>query len=221
MHVGRADIYCIAGAIYRTHDYPHGRHVRSAIALSVNDLPMARKIMGFANYVDRAAARKVDFDSWRVRTLQRAQEDARNWRSATSAKERKRLYNKTGVRHSVLMELEYWDPTIMVPVDAMHLLFLGLLQYHARTVLGMDSGSSNEKVVQTTLKQVEDARAMLSHTSLKSLDLGALTVDVLKILCKERGVSINKYERPRKGDLVNLLKVRKNSHTWRDELTAG
>ncbi|KAI0245493.1 hypothetical protein BJV78DRAFT_1138309, partial [Lactifluus subvellereus] len=42
---------------------------------------------------------------------------------------------KTGVCHSVLMELEYWDPTTMVPVDGMHIFFIGLLQYHAWTTL--------------------------------------------------------------------------------------
>ena len=108
----------------------------------------------------------------------------------TSQKERKRLYNKTGVRHSVLMELVYWDPTTMIPVDCMHLFFIGLLQYHARMVLGMDSaGTCNAKVANTMVKQLEDARKML-HTSPGSLDLSALTVDVLKILCEERGISV-------------------------------
>ena len=52
------------------------------------------------------------------------------------------VYNKTGVCHSVLMELEYWDPTSMVLVDGMHMFFIRLLQYHAQTVLGMDSAGS-------------------------------------------------------------------------------
>ncbi|KAI0280568.1 hypothetical protein BC826DRAFT_924322 [Russula brevipes] len=91
--------------------------------------------MGIANYIDRNAAKEENFDSWRVRTRQRVQEDAEKWRNAASTKERKRLYGKTGVRHSVLMELEYWDPTTMVPVDGMHIFFIGLLQYHARTAL--------------------------------------------------------------------------------------
>ena len=86
------------GSTYRTHEYPLGRLVRSAIALSVNDLPMARKIMGTANYIDKKIAKEKDFDAWRVRTLQRVQEDALKWRNATSLKERKRLYSKTGVR---------------------------------------------------------------------------------------------------------------------------
>jgi hypothetical protein len=118
------------GAIYRTYNYPHGQLVCSVITLSVNDLPMAWKIMGIANYVDRNDAKEGNFDLWRVRTLQRVQEDACKWQSATSQKECKWLYNKTGVCHSVLMELVYWDPTTMIPVDCMHLFFIGLLQYH-------------------------------------------------------------------------------------------
>ena len=156
------------GAIYRTHEYPNGRLVRSAIALSVNDLPMARKIMGVASYIHKDIT-KENIDSWTGRTLQSVQADAQRWLNATSPKERKRLYNKTGVRHSVLMELEYWDPTSMVPVDGMHIFFLGLLQYHARTVLGMDSaGSRNEKVKGTTLKQLQNAREMLDRGGLSS-----------------------------------------------------
>jgi len=119
------------GAIYRTHEYPHGQLVQLAIALSVNDFPMAWKIMGTANYIDRSATREEHFNSWKVCTFQRVQEDAQKWWNATSVKEHKRLYNKMGIRHSVMMELEYWDLTTMVPVDSMHNLFIGLLQYHA------------------------------------------------------------------------------------------
>jgi hypothetical protein len=163
--------------------------------------------MGIANYIDKKIAKEKDFDAWRVRTLRRVQEDALKWWNAASPKERKRLYSETGVRHSVLMELEYWDPTTMVPVDGMHLFFIGLLQYHAQTVLRMDlAGSKNKKVSSTTLKQVEDARAMLLHTGTESPDLNALTVDVLKILCEERGINLK--QSPHKGNLIESLKVR-------------
>ena len=142
------------------------------------------------------------------------------WRNAASPKEHKQLYHKNSVHHSVLMELEYWDPTTIVPVDGMHLLFIGLLQYHARMVLGMDSaGSRDKKVSETTLKQVEDARAMLLHTSTESLDLKTLTVDVLKILCEERGISLKQLRRLHKGDLIELLKVRNHTLTMPDDLT--
>ena len=186
------------GKRYMTHDFPYGQLVRSAIALLVNDLPMAQKIMGIANYINKKAAKEENFNLIRPCTLQRVQEDACMWRSATSQKERKQSYTKTGVRHSVLMELEYWDPTTMVPVDCMHLLFLGLLQYHARTVLGMDlAGNCNTKVTDTMAKQLEDARKMLSqHTSPELVDLKPLKVDVLKILCEEMGIGIDRYKEP-------------------------
>ena len=145
--------------------------------------------MGIANHINRNAAKSSNFDSWKPRTLQRVQEDAQKWHSATMAKDRKWLYNRTGIHHSVLMELECWDPTIMVPIDGMHNFFLGLLQYHAQTVLGMDSaGSWNEKATEM-LKQVEGARVMLSNMSSNS-DLRALKVDVLKVLCEEREASV-------------------------------
>jgi hypothetical protein len=103
------------------------------------------------------------------------------------------------------MELEYWDPTTMVPVDCMHLFFLGLLQYHARSVLGMDTaGACNPKV---TTKQLNGAREKLLHTGPESSDLRTLTVDVLKILCEERGIGVKQQREPRKEELIQLLKV--------------
>lgn len=170
---------------------------------------MAQKIMGIANYVNRNATKEENFDSWRVRTLEMAKEDAEKWQNVTSQKERKQLYGKTGICHSVLMELEYWDPTTMVPVDGMHIFFVSLLQYHARTVLRMDSaGSHNQLVMEKTMKQLEGARKILLHTSPGSLDLTVLMVDVLKILYNERGISIVKRSRePHKEDLIESLKV--------------
>ena len=100
------------------------------------------KIMGIANHINRNAAKSLNFDFWKPHTLQRVQEDAQKWHSAMMAKDHKWLYNRTGIHHPVLMELECWDPTIMVPIDGMHNFFLGLLQYHTQTVLRMDSAGS-------------------------------------------------------------------------------
>ena len=196
------------GATYSTHDFPYGRLVHLAIALSVNDLPMAWKIMGATNYIDWNAAKGEIFDSMRPCTLQRFQEDACKWQSTTSQKECKQLYSKTDVHHSVLMELEYWDPTTMVPLDCMHLFFIGLLQYHTQTVLGMDSiETQNPKVAKTTAKQLEDTRKMLLHTGTESLDLKALMFDVLKLLCEEMGINIKQPGKTKKEDLIDSLKV--------------
>jgi len=60
---------------------------------------------------------------------------------------------------------------------------------------------------------------MLLHTSTESLDLKTLTVDVLKILCEERGISLKQSRRLHKGDLIELLKVRNHTLTMPDDLT--
>ena len=71
----------------------------------------------------------------------------------------------------------------------------------------MDSAGSQDEKAKETLKQVEDARAMLSNPSSDS-DLRALRVDVLKILCEERGICVIRQPKgPCKGDLIELLKV--------------
>lgn len=79
----------------------------------------------------------------------------------------------------------------MVPVDCMHLFFIGLLQYHVRTVLGTDSiATHNPKVAKITTKQLDDARNMLLQSGTESLDLKALKIDVLKVLCEEMGIDV-------------------------------
>ena len=74
-----------------------------------------------------------------------------------------------------------------------------------RTVLGMDSAGTRDAKANMTAKQLEDARKML-HDSPGSLDLSALTVDVLNILCEERGISVKRSRQPHKGDLIELIK---------------
>ena len=52
-------------------------------------------------------------------------------------------------------------------------------------------------------------RVMLSSASQESFDLKTLTVDVLKILCEERGINVRESKGTRKQDLIESLKVQK------------
>jgi hypothetical protein len=71
----------------------------------------------------------------------------------------------------------------------------------------MDSAGSWKEKATEMLKQVEDMRMMLSNSSLNS-DLRALRVDMLKILCEERGINvIGQSKGPHKKDLIESLKV--------------
>jgi hypothetical protein len=60
---------------------------------------------------------------------------AEEWLEAPSKAARGRVFARTGVRWSELLRLPYWDPTRAVVVDGMHNLFLGLVQFHVRSVL--------------------------------------------------------------------------------------
>jgi hypothetical protein len=88
-------------------------------------------------------------------------------------------------------------------------------------VLGMDlAGTCDAKVANMMAKQLEDARKML-YTSPGSLNLSALMVDVLKILCEERGISVKRLRKPHKGDLIIIKNVRTRDGQVSHTITGG
>lgn len=133
----------------RTADELHGRLVRNAILALVADLPGAKKIGGLASHsADMFCSfcdlkkedlnRNIDPRTWRRRTFDQHKQRAIEWRDAPNNAQRKTLYRKHGIRWSELMNLPYWDPTRCIVVDVMHNLFLGVVAFHIREILGVD-----------------------------------------------------------------------------------
>ncbi|KZT04242.1 uncharacterized protein LAESUDRAFT_658222 [Laetiporus sulphureus 93-53] len=132
----------------RTYRYPRGRRSRSVLALVITDLPAGRKVSGSAShsakcfcalcFLTKQEINNIDMHTWRMKTRSDVFKAAQEWRNASTKTRRSALFKRNGVRWSELMRLPYWDPTRSVIVDAMHNLFLGLVQYHARTIVGMD-----------------------------------------------------------------------------------
>ena len=131
-----------------TYRNPGGRRERSAVALVVSDLPAARKILGFAHFsfkkyfcsacmLNKANINNVNWWEWPQRKREDHMRAAEAWRDAPTQKDRKALFQKHGIRWSVLLLLEYFNPATMVVVDSMHNLFLGLVQRHFREYLGI------------------------------------------------------------------------------------
>jgi Transposase family tnp2 len=125
------------------------RLVRGALVQVVCDLPAARKITGFCSHsatsycsVCFAAKHNVsDLSSGDIDEPQRTKEDhmvnARKYKktfeaSGYDAAEKLLEGNPHGVRWSCLNELPYWDPVKMTILDVMHLILLGLCQFHWR-----------------------------------------------------------------------------------------
>ncbi|KJA19405.1 hypothetical protein HYPSUDRAFT_125364, partial [Hypholoma sublateritium FD-334 SS-4] len=115
---------------------------RCALACVVSDLPAARKVNGFAGVGHTQVCamchcvrvKKDNRDSYIClcdrRTKEEYEQLTRLYLDSMGADERKKTAQKTGVRWSVLHRLPYFDPSRFVVVDAMHNLFLGLIQEH-------------------------------------------------------------------------------------------
>jgi hypothetical protein len=133
--------------ISRTGSSPeYGRDVETAIVLSINDLPAARKASGTAgtgsdfyctlcNGHGRRSMYNSDFDNWEPRDILEMRKQAEAWRDAQTLEERNDIFKRYGVRWSEFWRLSYWDPGRMLVVDCMHCLLEGLVCYHCRHVL--------------------------------------------------------------------------------------
>lgn len=137
-----------------TADSPvYGERVDIALLLSINDLPAARKVSGTAgvaahiyctvcNCRNRDTMYRTDFETWTTRDVRSMRQHAEAWRDAETLAEREQIEKEHGVRWSEFWKLPYWDPTQMLVVDSMHCVLEGLVHYHCRYVLRLDSAEA-------------------------------------------------------------------------------
>jgi hypothetical protein len=150
-----------------TERYRQGRLVRCALVCVVCDLPAARKTAGFAavshNHfcaICRCTRKEhgygnINCGEWQRRTNAECRVHAENFKAAESEEERDAIFAASGLRWSELLRLPYFDPARFVVVDAMHNLFLGLIQEHFQGILGIrlvkDPDSDAGPVIDITL----------------------------------------------------------------------
>ncbi|KAF8574158.1 hypothetical protein K439DRAFT_1301354, partial [Ramaria rubella] len=123
----------------RTAAYPHGRLVRCAILSFVADMKGSCKTAGSrccALYV--VEGNSLDPSHWPRISVEEYRDIAEQWRKASSLAARQEIYERDGIRWIPLLLLDYWDPTKLVIVDAMHALFAGLIPTHFRKIYGVD-----------------------------------------------------------------------------------
>ena len=116
---------------------------------------------------------------------------AEAWRDAPSKTARNKLSKANGVRWSELLYLSYWDPTRFAIIDGMHNLFLGLVRYHFREIIGTEwKESRNEEYFrkkESTDKEISRGRQVLQGDPTNA-KLQRLTIPVLRALCRENNV---------------------------------
>ena len=203
------------GTKFTTESSEHGRTERSMLAVIVADLPASRKINGFAGHsakefmcpfcgLGRTDINNLNRATWPRKSRDMLKKAAENWRDAETAGKRKCLFKQTGVRWTPFWKLEYYDPTKMCTIDVMHNLFLGLVQFHVREVLGVEDAQAEENH-SVTIKELENARRGVAALNLKALNRSRISV--LKVLCTENGIDISAARKPKKKHLIQLLTV--------------
>lgn len=207
----------------KTFDSPiHGRDSRSMIAVKVFDLPGAKKIIGHAGVtsnhnfcsfctLSKSDIGNFDWQHWELRKVEDLKAAAELWRDAPSAAARKALYAQHGVRWSAMWGLSYFDPTRSVIVDGMHNLFEGLVQFHCRTVLGIDRPEEQRRRQNKPAdpRKLAAARALLAkNPSPPRRSLESMSIAILKVLCAERSLALpdlGQRKRVKKAKIVDVL----------------
>lgn len=153
----------------RTAAYYYGRVVRCALICLVSDLPAARKSSGFASIHHtqmcamchcKRSPDDILNDSFAKLGERRTAEEIRNsaqvHRDAEDEKARNEAVHATGIRWSELLRLPYFDPSCSIIVDAMHNLFLGLVQEHF-DILGIRLTKTKDKTTPSIIIDIPQA----------------------------------------------------------------
>ncbi|QRV78265.1 Transposase family tnp2 [Ceratobasidium sp. AG-Ba] len=74
-------------------------------------------------------------EEFRFRDPQEELRNAYRWRALDSIQERRQLFNETGNRFTALHRIPGWHTSTSSPIDAMHLLYLGAMNWIVKQVL--------------------------------------------------------------------------------------
>jgi hypothetical protein len=197
-------------------DQQRGRVTRSAVAVTVMDLPASRKIHGQGAHncdmfmcvfceLHGKDTNNLNRTTWTPRNVADLRTAAHQWKDAKSQAERNALFKKNGVRWTELWRLPYYNPLAMISIDGMHALFERVIPFHLREVLGIDKSLADEKPVNN-----EDLAAAIKiyKSNPQRKDLTRLRQPVLQELCIIFHVSLPalvKGKKHKKADLISAL----------------
>lgn len=128
--------------------------VRCALICCSCDLPAGRKVCGFLSHNAALGCSKCkkyfpamgeysinrnysgfDRSEWQLRTNQAHREDVQKLSQCLSKTALRNKESELGCRYSVLLDLEYFDPTVMLVIDPMHCMYLGIAKHFIKKIL--------------------------------------------------------------------------------------
>lgn len=120
------------------------------------DLPAARKVGGFASFKhqhfcsmchctrSKEGYGDTNNEYWRARTNTECRKSSEAFANAPDTASQNAIFEASGIRYSELSRLPYFDMARCIVVDAMHNLFLGLIQEHFRNIIGIGRPKTQE-----------------------------------------------------------------------------
>lgn len=205
----------------RTSRYPTGRLVRAALGPVICDLAASRPLSGFTahnayRFCSRCLlhlhdiAHTIIHAALTPRDPQTHRELAYIWLGAPSTQHRTILEQDTGVKWTILLELEYWDPIACTVVDVMHNGFLGNFETHIRDVWGQDlkhaGGDASNVIHRLPPDAATQQRITLvlqaggGNDALKNFDVGTL-----ESACWDRNLGVEIGPNPIKAVMIEGL----------------
>lgn len=163
----------------QTPKHPNGRHVRAALLVVIADLPALRGALGFAShnatnfcsfcFLTMKEINNLNPSSWTKRTSPHHRKLAFACRDAEDSQKRLNVFEKYGVRYSVINELSYFKLIECQVVDSMHNLLLGLLHRHCRVLWSMSDKTLSDPAPPAST--VGEVRALLRDMAKGGKDL--------------------------------------------------
>ena len=203
----------------RTPNCHAGKLVRAALVPLICDLKAARQVMGHGSH---SAKKFCSICSLPLRQRNNISEVGRvpvsaarfrkyalEWKLARSQSQRDKLFNKHGVRWSVLLELPYWDPPRFTVIDTMHTVLLGHLHRHCTTIWGMNPVRADRHGNRNAVKPPPAQAVTATTWTIRSgslADILSLKMNLLHGFCLENGLlSRNTSRNPDLLEMQNLV----------------
>lgn len=133
----------------RTYNYLCGILYKGMLAPVICDMLAARQVTGVASAptshhfctfcdldIDDIAI--LERSEWPAKDVAHIRHYAEMWKEASNEKQHALLFEASGLRHSPLLRLPYWNPVLYTVVDSMHTLDLNLFQNHCRNLFQID-----------------------------------------------------------------------------------
>lgn len=187
----------------KTHKYPRGRKVRSAVPITSLDIPASRAWGGiggqshtiFCSFCNAtlSAIDNFDFNSFQTRSMHEHLVHVQRWQSARTSKERELVWKAHGASYSPWLAFPWWNVFTGTTVAPMHWT-KNVLEKQIHENMGCSAtnaaGVPRAPNLSRQISAVELAWGDLAllYQSSSDLEKSKLPEPLLRHFCRERGI---------------------------------